>query len=197
MRRPSGHRIGHHARRPAWPDRRASLSRAKHRNAPAGHSAGASCIARRASRIVHRASCIAIMRGAHTKRPAHDAPAFRSTIYNVEALLPLLGRLLRRALLLRGGLAARLLRCGLPCTLLLGSHISFSSNRSETARPIPRWIGGRHDGQTAVPLHGLGKAREVEVTHLERWHHDVASLFRAREANRLANHLEVVQHEER
>jgi len=45
---------------------------------------------------------------------------------NVEALLPLLGRLLRR-LLLRGWLATRLLRCGLP---LLGSHSSFSMNRS-------------------------------------------------------------------
>jgi hypothetical protein len=120
---------------------------------------------------------------------------FRSTMHNVEALLALLGRLLRAALLLAGGLAARLLRRGL---LFLGSHDSISIDRSETARPIPRWIGGAIRRQrTVVSLHGLREAREVEVLHLDGRHHDVAALFRAGESHRWSEHLEVIQHEQR
>src|SRR4051812_36413349 len=101
-------------------------------------------------------------------------------MHNVEALLALLGRPLR-ALLLAGGLAARLLRRGL---LFLGSHDSFSIDRSETARPIPRWIGGAIRRQrTVVSLHGLREAREVEVLHLDGRHHDIATLFRAGESH--------------
>jgi hypothetical protein len=108
-------------------------------------------------------------------------PAFRSTMHNVEALLALLGRLLRAAPLLAGGLAARLLRRGL---LFLGSHDSVSIDRSETARPIPRWIGGAIRRQrTVVSLHGLREAREVEVLHLDGRHHDIATLLRAGESH--------------
>ena len=116
-------------------------------------------------------------------------------MHNVEALLALLGRLLRR-LLLRGGLAARLLRRGL---LFLGSHCSVSIDRSETARPIPRWIGGaiRRQKKFVVSLHGLREAREVEVPHLDRRHHDGSALFGAGETLGLSECLQIIKHEQR
>jgi hypothetical protein len=59
--------------------------------------------ARCASRIDDEREMNAAM--VHIEKAGENPPAFRSTMHNVEALLALLGRLLRR-LLLAGGLAA-------------------------------------------------------------------------------------------